>query len=144
MEGFVLLAAKLLGEGNDLVEQDQAGRGILENLDQLLRAGVRPVGFRVRDQVDGFPAAQPIGDIAPGRADLPAVACMHHFARAFMGADEDGALDFRQRVAARRLKDGLHAVKGFGRVACLARARRDDRAPAWCAFCRRRNSFADR
>ena len=39
-----------------------------------------------------------------------------------MGADEDGALHFRQRLAARGFEDGLHAVKGFGRIACLARA----------------------
>jgi hypothetical protein len=40
MESFVFLPTKLLGEGNDLIKKDQAGRGIAKNLDQLFRTGV--------------------------------------------------------------------------------------------------------
>ena len=58
--------------GDPLVDQDQAGRALLEDRLEHVRAGRDALGVVLGDHVERFGAAKLPGEFAPGRADLRA------------------------------------------------------------------------
>ena len=106
--GQVLGAVELARVGDPLVDEDEAGAVLLEELLQgRARVGASTVG--IGDKRVAFCPAELPGQLAPERVDLDPVAPGVDGARPDLGADEHGAIRLRQRADPRILEQLIDA-----------------------------------